>query len=328
MFYRFNLSRKSATTEHNVIDFSLNQIAHQSSFFHSHPFTELVIPINHCGKILAGQHSYVIKNNIIYIIPPNISHTENPIKESSLFNYYTIKINDTIETKYKSEDNIICLTIPQSEYNDMLSLLRLAEHCLLSSDKNENVAYLEIVCFYDMLIKQLIGGGYIAQTSKNETAPSFIIEAKQYLNENYVEDITVDALAEKYGISRSTFEKKFKITTNQTPKKYLQNVRLDVACHLLITTDLNITQIFALSGFTSAAYFVYAFKEKFGTTPSNYRKDNTINQLPPPLMNTNKIKINNTPTKRHKYKEKINMLFAYIVMSNLHKTTRNFIFIK
>ena len=48
--------------------------------------------------------------------------------------------------------------------------------------------------------------------------------------------------------------------------------RLKYACGLLCTSSLSVKQIAFESGYNSAEYFVYVFKQKLGVTPSEYRK--------------------------------------------------------
>ncbi len=79
------------------------------------------------------------------------------------------------------------------------------------------------------------------------------------------------ALAKKYGMSRSSLEKRFKKETGVTPKEYLSNRRLEAAKYLLLTSDYSIGQIASLCGFSTAAYFVYFFRIETGKTPKLFR---------------------------------------------------------
>ena len=54
--------------------------------------------------------------------------------------------------------------------------------------------------------------------------------------------------------------------------QYLIHVRLCRAKDLLRDTDYNISDIALQTGFASAAHFAVAFREKFGTSPGEYRK--------------------------------------------------------
>ena len=60
--------------------------------------------------------------------------------------------------------------------------------------------------------------------------------------------------------------------TGMTLHRYLLNCRIQNAEKLLITTEHSIEKIAALSGFTSAAYFISAFRRQCGETPNEYRR--------------------------------------------------------
>ena len=62
-----------------------------------------------------------------------------------------------------------------------------------------------------------------------------------------------------------------------TVNKYMQQVKLDAAKDLLITSDHNISEIVNLIGLNNRSYFSKIFKEKYGVSPNYFlqsRKDN------------------------------------------------------
>ena len=54
--------------------------------------------------------------------------------------------------------------------------------------------------------------------------------------------------------------------------KYILAIRINKAESLLLTTDMNITEIAISSGFTDANYFSRVFKKETGKSPSKYRE--------------------------------------------------------
>ncbi len=57
-----------------------------------------------------------------------------------------------------------------------------------------------------------------------------------------------------------------------TPTEYITSLRLSYAAGLIKISNLSINEICYQSGFNNVSYFYMCFKEKFGTTPKNYRK--------------------------------------------------------
>lgn len=90
--------------------------------------------------------------------------------------------------------------------------------------------------------------------------------AEKWLNIKYY--------ADKCNLSVSRFQHIFKEQTGYPPGEYLMYLRFKRASSLLIETDLSITQIADILGFTSGAYFIRCFKKQTGKTPLEYRKSN------------------------------------------------------
>jgi AraC-like DNA-binding protein len=59
---------------------------------------------------------------------------------------------------------------------------------------------------------------------------------------------------------------------------YVSELRLKKSCHLLLQSRLKIIDIALESGYGSLAHFNYAFKKRFGTTPTGWRERNTPTQ--------------------------------------------------
>lgn len=83
-------------------------------------------------------------------------------------------------------------------------------------------------------------------------------------------ELTVEAIADEVGISRVHLYRKIKDLTNQTPRDFLRNYRLQRAAELLAEQKLNVSQICDTVGFSSISTFSTAFKKLYGMAPSEY----------------------------------------------------------
>src|SRR5215217_6312592 len=79
-------------------------------------------------------------------------------------------------------------------------------------------------------------------------------------------------LAAVVNLSPSRFRHLFKQETGTTPAQYLKDFRLRKAEKMLRTTFLNIKQILKQVGITSNTHFVRDFRQKYGMTPTTYRR--------------------------------------------------------
>ncbi|MFQ9798713.1 MAG: AraC family transcriptional regulator [Clostridia bacterium] len=95
---------------------------------------------------------------------------------------------------------------------------------------------------------------------------------KQYLDENYRQNVTLDELAELIGLSKFHLSRSFKQYTGFAPKQYVNRVRITKACHLLSSTELSVAQVSEKMGYHSPFIFSEQFKNIIGYSPSEYRK--------------------------------------------------------
>ncbi len=93
-----------------------------------------------------------------------------------------------------------------------------------------------------------------------------------YLNEHFIEKITLNEIAAAGMCSRRECNRAFQTQLHTTPFEYLLNVRLQQACQYLVNSCHSITDISISCGFSSTSYFTKLFREKFGCSPREYRR--------------------------------------------------------
>lgn len=105
---------------------------------------------------------------------------------------------------------------------------------------------------------------------KNEN--SFFDEAVQHIHNNFSEDITVDGISEKLGISRKYLYAIFKSACGRSPKEYIMDYRIEKSCDFLKNKSLPISSVAYSVGYPDPFVFSKMFKQKTGVSPSEYRK--------------------------------------------------------
>ena len=83
---------------------------------------------------------------------------------------------------------------------------------------------------------------------------------------------TVESLASKVAMSRSRFANRFRELMGIGPMSYLSDWRLQKALALLDSSHMSVQQIADHSGYRSPSAFTRAFSGKFGSSPSDYRR--------------------------------------------------------
>ncbi len=102
--------------------------------------------------------------------------------------------------------------------------------------------------------------------------PKDIEDVINDIEENFKEELTLDILAHRHGISKFYLSHKFKTNTRTTVNEYLINTRLNFAKELLRTTEQTVTQITYEIGMNNVTHFINLFKSREGLTPLAYRK--------------------------------------------------------
>lgn len=95
----------------------------------------------------------------------------------------------------------------------------------------------------------------------------------QFISERFSDPaFSMNDVAEHLGVSIYTASRMFKTFIGVNFRKYINDLRVEYARDLLLTTDLSVNEISEQAGFTSSSYFISIFKKAEDMTPSSFRK--------------------------------------------------------
>lgn len=97
-----------------------------------------------------------------------------------------------------------------------------------------------------------------------------------YIQNHFNEKITLKQMADLLYLSESNFCKFFKKATGKTYSNYLNEIRINEICHLLLQSDRSINAIAFENGFETLSYFNRVFLKKKGVTPKEFRIANLL----------------------------------------------------
>lgn len=138
--------------------------------------------------------------------------------------------------------------------------------------RKENMLENEYVFFYALgtLLRHYV-------PHSGEVLPRPLRQACRLLSSDPAQDISIDEISHKTGVSKSHLFTLFRNHLNSSPYSYLLNKRIELARELLITRpDMPIKQISESCGFKTLEIFYRRFRQYTGTTPAAYRANNTL----------------------------------------------------
>lgn len=93
-----------------------------------------------------------------------------------------------------------------------------------------------------------------------------------FLVNHYKQNLVLQDIADQVGLSPFYLERLFKKETSETPRTYLEKIRIDKAAHLLKSSTLTNLEICYEVGFQSPSNFYKVFRSLKNCSPSEYRK--------------------------------------------------------
>lgn len=115
-------------------------------------------------------------------------------------------------------------------------------------------------------------------TKREERSSSTIEIAKEYINNNFSKDISLDDVSRSVNISSYYFSKIFKEETGENFIEYLTSIRIEKAKELLSNSDYSMKEICAMCGYSDPNYFSRSFKKNVGVTPTEYKEGKSLEE--------------------------------------------------
>jgi len=118
---------------------------------------------------------------------------------------------------------------------------------------------------------------FIIFSGQKDHADDVIKNVQEFIEQNFSDRITVDQLSDKFGISRRTFERRFKAATFNSVVEYTQRVKIEAAKKQLEFGRKTVNEIMYEVGYTDIKAFRTVFNKITGMSPIEYRnRYNTV----------------------------------------------------
>lgn len=241
------------------------------SINHTHHFTELLYITKGKGSFIFSNEEVPVKENDLIIVNPNVEHTEKSVVDKPL-EYIALGIQGL---SFSSSD-ISGSQISFYNYIHEQGFYMYYLHQLIEEVQNQQDDYELIVqnILEILLLKLMRKKEFKLEKTSTKKINKDIAFIKNYIKQQFREDINLDILADIGHINKYYLAHSFKKSVGISPIEYLIQTRIRESKILLKTTNYPIAVISTLSGFSSQSFFSQSFKRVTNLSPSHYRKIN------------------------------------------------------
>ncbi|MBR3804830.1 MAG: AraC family transcriptional regulator [Clostridia bacterium] len=253
---------------------------------HYHTLIEISLVLRGKGSYKTKNGVYPIKEGDIFFFRPNEAHCITDIESGGMellnlhvapYYVYTNLQNATSSNYIK----ILTMSFPltSNKINNVLSKEQVEEIINLilkikQEFEQENSDYLTCVCSYLTALFILFSRAYngVEFTKSERKNYQKLLQAINYVDTHYKEDLTLDSIVKNVAYSRCYFSSVFKKYMGMSIWDYISIKRIEQALTLIKTTDKNMLEIALECGFNNTVNFNKLFKKYTNVTPNFFRK--------------------------------------------------------
>lgn len=253
---------------------------------HWHDEIELIYVKKGIGSITVDLRQHKVKGPTLVLILPGRLHSIDPLEDYTM-EYENIifhpsmlfsKQTDVTATEFLQPLIARKITVPTvftpvyPYYRDVITPIDACDEiCKTMPQGYELFIKSQLYQFLFVLSNRCRN---LSSTKDNRKTLDKMKVVLKYIENHYMDKITIADIAATADFSESHFMRYFKETMGTSFIDYLKDYRLTMASRLLTSSEAAILDIAAEVGFDNLSYFNRAFKQKYHMTPSHFRKDN------------------------------------------------------
>lgn len=131
---------------------------------------------------------------------------------------------------------------------------------------------LALVSLEGILLEMLAEGARHSGADRVETIPRWLHIAREYLEANFLRQVSLAEIAAAAGVHRVHLSREFRRYFSTTVGEFLRRKRIQHACQLVSTTEASLAEIAMTCGFSDQSHFSATFRRQIGLTPARYRQ--------------------------------------------------------
>lgn len=253
---------------------------------HWHEELEIIYIMENSVNLEINEQTVKLNKGEIIVINPNQIHQISKNEQDNIV--LIIQVSKAILEKLEVPKNVFennfiskCTDKKQKEISNMIKdecnqiIYKLHEGKINGGDKLAIfAASMKITTLLYENFSEVIGEIADSKTRNNrKDFINYITKIFEYIEEHYKEQINIEDVSKAVFLSSSYLAHILKIYTGETFHKFLNHYRIECIAEDLVTTEDSIIDIYHKHGFNSNKTFNRVFKDVYGCSPSQYRKN-------------------------------------------------------
>src|SRR3954447_25285585 len=156
------------------------------------------------------------------------------------------------------------------------SLARLLESATRELELDREAAKASLVTASHILQAEIERCSGANGSTRGGLAAWQVVRVRAYIDSNLHRTIHIQDLSAVARRSKAHFSRKFKQTIGEPPHAYVVRRRLERACHLMMISAEPLSEIALSVGFSDQAHLCRLFRQAFGQSPANWRREREI----------------------------------------------------
>lgn len=245
----------------------------ESYNLHWHDFYELEVVVSgKCGECLNGEYFEVSEGDVYILTPPDIHSFILPDEGGHVgiasVRFYEAFVSEHIRECLKKITTAIIPKVEPEQYRMILSLADRAKEEMRSPNAFRNAAAEHMLsCILCMLLS--MENVHKPQKSNDKSYISLVLD---YISNNYTNDISLEDAADALSLSKCYLSTLMSDNIGKGFREILNVYRLRHVTTELLSTEKTITDICYGAGYQNFSHFSRVFRQHFGMTPAQYRK--------------------------------------------------------
>lgn len=237
---------------------------------HFHDFYEIDVVLEGEGTSICNGETFTISRGMVTFLSPAGLHSfENKGVLHEINIQFTYDALDSNLISFINHVKTNVVYVDEQVLNSIYSLFCLlnnSDNITNSDEYSSKLLECIILCFKDR---------FISHTTHQTKTSSSLQSAIVYIHSRFADDPKMWQVAKHLHLNENYFSQMFKKSVGMSYKEYLRKIKLEHAKKLLVYTNSPVTKIAYDSGYNSQSHFNREFKNTYGITPVEMRKNFT-----------------------------------------------------